>query len=1383
MTTKNFAQLSRTILMDGVAKKLLYWGFNTKGEVMATPEKISGGYTFRGDVGNDPNVPALWEALRKAVQQKGIEVVVEEAAYTWFNRLMALRIMAKNGYEPSLLQNAEGLEHTPLLLQKARQGQYAFLSAAEQERLKKIIGDYSKDQETFALLLVGYCHSNKMLNTVFGKLDDYTELLLPDNMLQDSGFLHLLNTTDAISDEEYQQVELIGWLYQFYISERKDEVFKSFKKKKKAEAKDIPAATQIFTPNWIVKYMVENTAGKIWLDKHPDSPIKENMKYLVSSEEGRVTRDENVGSEEGQGKSVEELGNEENNSLLTSHPSSLTPRPSSLIPNPQSLISNVEELTLLDPAVGSGHILVEGFDLLYQMYMEEYYTPEEAVESILKNNLYGLDLDDRAAQLANFAILLKAATQYRDVFIKGWMPNVYAMPESRDFSTQELKDFLGAEGKEYLEELDDALRLMKQAKNLGSVMKLSLSADAYTYIQKRYENLLKEDYLDINLQGILQGLKAYIPILLILTKKFAAVVANPPYMGQKNMNADLKNYVNANYPLSKSDLMTIFMEVIPNLTKKKASFALINLPSWMFLSSYSQIRELYVRKYHFSSLLHFGRGIFGSDFGSVAFCALKEPSENRKGVYRKLYSKFVTVDSIEVKEDRFLNPNYGYFINHQSNFLKIPSCTIGYWITENTLSLFTDEKKLKDVSIPKFGMSVGDGNKFLRNWSEVSFKNMNLNAKNLQDFDSLIKWAPIDKGGTYRKWYGNQEFIVNWKNNGEEIRNHKKSAVRSPQYFLQPHNSWTLVTAGSFSSRFFPRGFLIDTASNCIYFEDNNYDKYILGILNTKIAPLFLDIINPTINYSCGVVGLVPFIDKENIYNENLITENISLAKKDWDSRETSWNFEQSPLLNQSTNLEEAYSSWQKEVTRDFFQLHQNEEELNRIFIDIYGLQEELTPEVALKDITILQEELKAKNLEKDEVVLRDQGIGRSRDQGLGMTEGLGIRDENLSLVPNNYSLPINKAEVISQFISYAIGIFMGRYRLDKPGLHIAHPSPSAEELKEYLVIRDKGLGAIEQSAILNYIRYEHPEFSRSNGLAEINEDSNPSISNKQSIPERGNVWANEPNASGGSIGSEQYSGGASERNEGVSSLSENSKGFAGGDGNSTGDSIQPGVSGQQHAERDAGADNRNQQNAEWIKKEAEQLITNPSQLIPYKIDEDAILPLMGTDCNFSDDVLPRFNELLDIIWGADQRTENLNFIQDCLDKDLERFLVRDFYKYHCKMYKKKPIYWLFASPKGAFQVLVYMHRMNAFTVEKIRANYLLEHLKKLRSEEDMLVARESTLSSQEAKRLDQVRKDIVECETYDMELKEIADQQIEFDLDDGVSVNYEKFKTVVAKI
>jgi hypothetical protein len=1166
--------------MDGVAKKLLYWGFNSKGEVLEAPQKISGGYSFRGEVGDDPDVLGLWDALKKAVQQKGIEVVVEEAAYTWFNRLMALRIMAKNGYEPSLLQNTEGLEHTPLLLQKARQGQFAFLNATEQVRLKKMIGDYSKDQETFALLLVGYCHSNKMLNTVFGKLDDYTELLLPDTMLQESGFLYLLNTTDAISDEEYKQVELIGWLYQFYISEKKDDVFASFKKGKKAEAKDIPAATQIFTPNWIVKYMVENTVGKLWLDKHPDSPIKDNMKYLVINESDA----------------------------------------SNLKPQTSNLINSVEDLTLLDPAVGSGHILVEGFDLLYQMYMEAYYTPEEAVASILKNNLYGLDLDDRAAQLANFAILLKAATKYRDVFTKGWMPNVYAMPESKEFSTQDLKDFLGEEGKDYLDELDSALYLMKQAKNLGSVMKLTLSAEAYSYIQKRYQSLQKDDYLDINLESILQGLKAYIPILLILTKKFAAVVANPPYMGQKNMNAGLKNYLNSNYPLSKSDLFAVFMEAMIEMLQDNARVGCITMESWMFLSSYEKFRNHLLENYSIASLAHFGWHIIGIAFGTAVL--ILEKSKNIKiGEY-----SYLTINDVDREKNipfEFPKKNNGRFARiPQTNFSKIPGSPIGYWIGKAALEVFR-WCSLGEFAIPQTGLQTSDNKRFVRFWSEVDYNNIHFNCKSITETnDSQLKWFPYNKGGS-RKWAGDHESLVNWQYNGKELKefnsylNSTRTSsigIGSTEYFFREGVTVKKIGSGGFSARYLDSGYIFD-AGGSVFFSDQ--PELLIALLNSKIASYMLNILNPTVNFQVGDIKRIPFHPDLN-KNEKLVELEKQIYRysiNDWNSREVSWEFEQSPLLNETANLKEAYDSWLKDVTQDFFQLHANEEELNRIFIDIYGLKEELTTEVALKDITILQEELKSKDLERLESAFRKNEA-------------------------DAIDLPINKAEVISQFISYAIGLFMGRYRLDKKGLQIAHPNSSVEEIEAYT-----------------------------------------------------------------------YNG----------------------------------------------------------KK--------------VNIDEDAILPLMGTECNFSDDILQRVYEVLDIIWGPKQRTENINFIQKCLDKDLERFLVKDFYKYHCSMYKKKPIYWLFASPKGAFQVLVYMHRMNAFTVEKIRANYLLEHLKKLRSEETMLAANDSSLNTQEAKRLDQVRKDIVECETYDMELKDMADAQIAFDLDDGVAVNYAKFKTVVAKI
>jgi type II restriction/modification system DNA methylase subunit YeeA len=1155
MNTKTFAQQSRALLMEGVANKLLYWGFKSDGSTSEQPNPVAGGYTFRGKVFDDETVPQLWRSLQWAIKTKGIEVVKEEAAYTWFNRMMALQIMAKNDYLDSQLAYVPGMANTPQILQKARQGQYAFLNNKEQERLKRIITDFSKEQEAFALLLVGYYHNNKMLNNVFGKLDDYTELLIPDNMLQDSGFLHLLNTTDAISDEQYKEVELIGWLYQFYISERKDEVFASFKKKKKAEAKDIPAATQIFTPKWIVKYMVENTIGKIWLDKNPSSKIKASLKYLVENESDSIS---------------------------------------------EPIISEVNQLTLIDPGVGSGHILVEGFDLLYKMYMEEYYTPEEAVESILKNNLFGLDLDDRATQLATFAILLKAAKHYRDVFAKGWLPNVYAMPEYATFSKEEIKDFLGSEGTVFEKELSIALRLMEQAKNLGSVMKLNLSAEARNYIEKQFYALKNLDFRDINTEIVYQKIKTFIPVLLIISKKYTSVVANPPYMGQVNMNGELKSYVNSNYPLSKSDLFAVFMEVGLDMVVENGLMGMINQHSWMFLSSYEKLRGHILDNYGIINMLHLGPRTFeelsGEVVQSTAFVI-----QNGKKVRNATYYRLVDYKVLNEKESNYLIRNNEYPQIPQTNFSKIPGRPIAYWASNFVLELYCELKKLSHFASVKTGLQTGNNDEFLRQWTEIDKRKISINGGG--------KWYPYNKGGGSRKWFGQNELLINWENNGADIKNNNGSVIRNSNYYFKKGYTWSTISTSNVAFRHFENGFLFDTKGSCVFPIEQTE---ILSYLNSSVFNYFLSIQSPTLDYSVGNVANVPF---KNEFKFPSSIELISLSKRDWDSRESSWDFIKSKLLNESPSLKSAFKKWEVNVTHDFFKLHSHEEEVNRIFIDIYGLQDELTPEVALKDITILQDELKKNDLEVLEEKFRSQG-------------------------KDAIELPINRGEVISQFISYAIGLFMGRYRLDKPGLNIAHPNPTKEELASYT--------------------YNHGEVI---------------------------------------------------------------------------------------------------------------------------IDQDAILPIMGKNCNFNDDVVKQFTQLLDTIWGHEQRTENINFIQECLDKDLEKFLVSDFWNYHCGMYKKTPIYWLFSSKKGAFQVLVYMHRMNEFTVEKIRANYLLEHLKYLKSEIAQKEANASNLSTAEAKQLDKLRTDLVECEQYDLALKNVADQQIKFDLDDGVAKNYELFETVLAKI
>lgn len=1196
MNTKTFAQESRRNLLEAVSKKLHYWGFNEDGSSSEQPQPIAGGYSFRGQVYDDPEVPKLWNNLKTAVSKHGVDVVVEKAAYTWFNRITVLRILSKNGYERAELEYVEGMTLTPQILQRARQGKNDFLSKTETDRLQNIITDYSKDEEAFAILLIGFCHSHPTLKRVFGGIDDYTELLLPDNILQESGFLHLLNTTDAISDEEYQKVELIGWLYQFYISEKKDEVFASFKKNKKAEAKDIPAATQIFTPNWIVKYMVENTAGKIWLDKNPSSPIKNQMKYLVENDND--------------GKS-------------------------------EAIISSVEELTLIDPACGSGHILVEGFDLIYQMYMEEYFTPEEAVESILKNNLFGLDIDDRAAQLATFAILLKAAKVYPEVWKKDWLPNVYSMPEAQDFSLQEINDFLGVEGTEYVDELESALRLMKQAKNLGSVMKLIISEEARSFIEKRFIEIENTDFRDLNLEAVFQNLKTYIPVLLILTKKYSSVVANPPYISKKTMNVGLKDYINVNYPASKSDLCTVFIEVLPQFTMLKGKYGFIVPPSWLFLSSYEELRYQILVNKKIDSLLHLSRGVFGADFGSVSTIISNEiPEKNSSGTFLKLvertFQEFYQGHLDELfllsngdptfkykfsgysKDDPKLNDSGdGLKIYYpdilQKNFLEIPGNPILFWISENVLQTFKGPSN-SDYSHSFQGIITGDNKKYLRLWHEINFDTMNNQFNSFSESIGENAWVPYQKGGGYRKWYGLFDNLLFWDGSGSHLT---RARGENKEFYFKDGISWSFLTSGTFGCRRTLHGSLWDVAGSSFFPNSTNQINHLLGLFNSKLGQLFLDLLNPTMNYQVENILSMP-INPEIFKNkdiEGLVETTTSISKKDWDSRETSWDFEQSPLFNEKNSLEQAVQNWQEQVTQGFFQLHANEEELNRIFIEIYGLQEELTPEVALKDITILQEELNKNDLEALEDNFRANG-------------------------ENAIELPIDKGEVISQFISYAIGLFMGRYRLDQPGLNIAHPNPTQEELASY---------------------------SYNNGKVII--------------------------------------------------------------------------------------------------------------------DEDAIVPLMGSGANFPDDAFNQINELLDTIWGAGTRTENVNFIQDCLGKSLEKFMVKDFWKYHCGMYKKKPIYWLFSSKKGAFQVLVYMHRMNEFTVEKIRANYLIEHMKYLRSEIDILDQQGANISSQEAKKLDQMRKDLLECEEYDLLLKDVADQQIKFDLDDGVTVNYKLFESVVAKV
>lgn len=1202
MNIKTFAQQSRKILMEGVAQKVLFWGFDNKGDNQHEPEAIEGGYMFRGEVYDDPTVLSRWKALKSAISTKGIKVVMEEAAYTWFNRMMAIRILSKSGYDMSQLEY-EGDNKTPVILQRARRGQYSFLSPDEQSRLQQVIPDYQKEKEAFAILLVGYCHSHTLLQSVFGGIDDYTELLLPGNILAQTGFIHLLNTTDAISDEEYQKVELIGWLYQFYISDRKDEVFASFKKKKKAEAKDIPAATQIFTPNWIVKYMVENTVGKLWLDLNPQSEIKEKMEYLVESPN-------------------REYGD--------------------------PIISEIVELKLMDPAVGSGHILVEGFDLLYEMYMEEYYSPEEAVQSILQHNLFGLDIDKRAAQLARFAVLLKAAKKHSDILKKGLLPHIYAMPEPRPFSRQEVLDFLGAEGNQYEDALFNALKRMQDAQNLGSIMEFGLSIESRAYILQRLNILKEENYRSFEIEALLPAITPYIQIVTLLTQRYQAVAANPPYMGQKSMNSILKSYVNKHFPLSKADLYAVFMEVCLSLNSSNGFMGMINQHSWMFLSTYVKLREDVLSKFSIQSMLHLGPRTFeelsGEVVQSTAF-VIEKGKKKQEGIYFRL----VDFRNNNQKENNFKRGENKYAEIAQSNFSLLPGSPIAYWISDRVVELLNNQTKISKYSNARIGLATGRNDYYLRYWHETSYNNIDWTSKSrIEAKLNGKKWFRYNKGGEIRRWYGNQTFVINWENDGAELLNTLHPSGKriwahnfNLEYIFKESISWTDITTKGLALRFYPAGSLFDSSGTSAFFEDKKIMLYALGFTNTKFVNALAKVFNPTFHFTPGDYSRLPFIYDRNeaqIVIE-FVERCINISQRDWDAHEVSWCFKSNPLCTSESTLKEAYQTWLKKVTNDFFQLHEIEVELNKIFIKLYKLEEEITPQIPLKDITILQEELNYKALDKMEDTFKKEG-------------------------KEAVELPIKNDLVIKQLISYAIGVFMGRYRLDKPGLNIAHPNPTDEEIASYTV-----------------------SFSSQTEEAE----------------------------------------------------------------------------------------------SSYHKTAGSTIVEKAPTVV--EIDQDAIIPLMGSDCQFPDDAVQRVKKFLEIVWGTDTLTQNLNFLQECLDEDLEKYLVKQFWKDHCRMYSKKPIYWLFSSPSGAFQILVYMHRMNAFTVEKIRSNYLMEHLKSLRFQIEQMENSAQTFTKIEAKLLDKLRSNLQECEAYDTQLKDVADRQIVFDLDDGVTANYALFEGVVAPI
>lgn len=1238
---KRFATEARNILKAGIAAKITTLGFDKTGHVAEEnkPQLMQGGSLWNEQLQTE-GFYYQWMSLYNRIQQKGISEVYEEAAYTWFNRLCAIRILQKNNLCSPVLAYADAAR-TPVIVDEARLGRIPQMKEELRQRLVELLDDDTKVTEQFAILITAWCHDNPIINQCFGSIADYTELLLPNNILAAGGFVDMLNHTEFITDEDFQSPELIGWLYQFYISERKDEVFA---KKGKFEADEIPAATQIFTPNWIVKYMVQNTLGRIYLDNNPyEIQLQKKWQYLVEPSEK---------------------------------------------PNDKTLLkyNELEDLKVADLACGSGHILNECFDLLYDLYIAEGYGRGEAVENIFSHNLTGIDLDTRAKQLSQFALLLKACQKdagFADAHILPHVMDMAHVSPNMDEKTlsEACLEFMGGYEDVAGEMLAEDFELLKEAEDLGSIMCFNDDKEYLSMLRHQYAEWTENgtDNCPENIKQLLPGVQ----VILALTEKYHALVMNPPYMGGGKMNSVLSKYVKDNYEEAKADLFSVFMDMGMERLVDGGKMAQINMQSWMFLSSFEKLRNIFLRNYIIDNMLHLGPRTFDElsgevvqntafvltkphdPYGGITMAEIKALPKSEQEIWKQrfyegteedmdelflgnpkgIYYRLVDGKNCADKEQMFLANKDGnedgkhiYYPNvEQLNFEKIPGAPFGYWLSDKTTTLIHDNNYfISNVMITREGMATADNPRFLRNWEEVDFNKISFNATSCDDG---YKWYPYNKGGGSRKWFGLNNLIVNYENDGYEIKNNidtETGRIRSHNYNgvygLQQGATWSAISSGSISVRYSPKGFLFDSKGSMGFSKDL---LSVIGLINSNASMVFLKYISPTLDFKPGHIIQIPFIrGTETIEAINNIAEqNISISKSDWDAHETSWDFLRNELLSIDTStytenidykiekhfeetgehisispaapklgsLEWRMEQYKTKWERKFMQLHKNEEELNRQFIDIYGLQDELTPDVPLNEITILQQ---------GEINIVENGITWNEDV---MTK---------------------------QLISYAVGCMLGRYRLDKSGLHIAHPNPTDEEIAPY-----------------------------------------------------------------------EYNG------------------------------------------------------EQW------------------EIDDDGIMPLMSNDCGFSDNASARFADFIRVALGNEEHVANLNYVEKCLGKTLEQYFVKDFWKDHKKMYQNRPIYWLFSSKKGAFQVIAYMHRMNAYTAERVRSKYLLPYIEHLEAEIDKLDTRRAELSTKETKQLQALQKQLDECREYHERLQVVAEQAISFDLDDGVVVNYAKFGDILQKI
>lgn len=1210
---KEFAIWGRKELIEKIKERLALLGI-TKDNI--EQGKVSGNEIQLKNIGF-VNKKSYYEIIRK-YEELGYDELVEESAYTWFNRLVAFAYMEGNEYYEEKMVMSTTSKETPDIIDTFIDVDFFQKLQDEEKEIIFKLQDEHKIEELYARLVD---YKDKELSTImpfmFKKDLDYLMLLFPKNILMKGGFISRLSKEiNDTKDEENKiiPVEIIGWLYQYYNSDIRETVYNGSMKKEKIKTDKVPAATQLFTPDWIVKYMVENSLGKLAIESlGVKKEIINNWKYFIDSKD----------------EIIEE-------------------------------IKNIEDIKIIDPAMGSGHMLTYAIDVLFQIYEELGWSKKEAALSILKNNVYGLEIDKRAGQLASFAVIMKLREHYRRIFKeleKDYSLNTLAIEES---------NYIGEGTKEIIRNnnLNSLLEMVEEfedAKEYGSILKLKkIDVEKLEKELKELDELLKNENqtslfnenkflkenvdknsLTIEVKAIekdMDKLKDLIKQYMIMSSSYDVVVTNPPYMGSSRMNAKLKKYVDKNYKDVKSDLFAVFIEKCFEISKKDGYLSFMSPFVWMFIKSYEKFREEIISNKNLIGLIQLEYSAFEDATVPICTFVLRNSFLNKKGVYIKL-SDFKGSKNQPIKTlEAIKNPECGwrYQVN-QKDFEKIPGSPIAYWVSDRIKEIFEKSKKLGDVSYPKKGMDTSNNDIFLRQWFEIERSRFKDNLKPKEKIENKkIKWFPYNKGGEFRKWYGNNDYFINWKNSGESLKKLNSSNIRNEKFYFHPGITWTDLSSGKFCGRYFGNGFIFDTAGPCIFERNENIIEYLLGFLNTKISQKYLDLFNSTMHYLISNISNLPLIfgkEKElKLRVNNMVIININIAKEEWDSRETSWDFESLGMLNGSS-LEEGINNYCSDWKEKFYQMHKNEEELNRIFIGIYELQDEMDEFVDINDITLL----------KNELLKEDRKL---------------VLDENNEIV-------FNKEELIKQFLSYAVGCIMGRYSLNKKGLIIANSDDNLVIGENFFEVKD---------------------------------------------------------------------------NEG----------------------------------------------------EIRHKIENP-KLIP---DEFGIIPVTNTKI-FENDIVDMVIKFVKASFGEENLEENLKFIGNILNKNgnspretIRNYFIKDFYADHLKRYKKRPIYWMLSSGKtNSFQSLVYMHRYEQDTVGRIRTDYLnryqeaIEMQKKYfenQSENEELSPKERKSAEQKIKKLGSEEK---ELKDYATEIKHIAEKRINIDLDDGVKVNYEKFKKILKKI